>query len=131
MKQLPFNIDLSGKTAIVTGGGGVLCSGFAKTIAACGANVAILDLKEEAAKKVADEINADGGVALGIATNVLSKESLEEAKKVILEKFGRRSFSNLPLFGLKNAGSLFMEVTTTVNDSPHQASLLLPRGDLY
>ena len=34
----------------------------------------------------------------------------------ILEKFGRRSFSNLPLFGLKNAGSLFMEVTTTVND---------------
>ena len=45
MKQLPFNIDLSGKTAIVTGGGGVLCSGFAKTIAACGAKVAILDLK--------------------------------------------------------------------------------------
>ena len=88
MKQLPFNIDLSGKTAIVTGGGGVLCSGFAKTIAACGAKVAILDLKEEAAKKVADEICADGGVAIGIATNVLSKESLEAAKAVILEKFG-------------------------------------------
>lgn len=88
MKNLPFEIDLSGKTAIVTGGGGVLCSGFAKTIAACGANVAILDLKLEAAQAVADEINAGGGKALAFGTNVLSKESLEAAKKEILEKFG-------------------------------------------
>ncbi|MBR5527844.1 MAG: SDR family oxidoreductase [Clostridia bacterium] len=88
MKQLPFNIDLSGKTAIVTGGGGVLCSGFAKTIAACGANVAILDLKLDAAQLVADEICADGGKAIAIGANVLSKESLEAAKKTILEKFG-------------------------------------------
>ncbi len=88
MKQLPFQIDLSGKTAVITGGGGVLCSGFAKTVAACGANVAILDLKLEAAQKVADEITADGGKAIALATNVLSKESLEEAKKAILEKFG-------------------------------------------
>lgn len=88
MKNLPFQIDLSGKTAVVTGGGGVLCSGFAKTIAACGANVAILDLKLEAAQAVADEINADGGKALAFATNVLSKESLEAAKNEILEKFG-------------------------------------------
>ena len=88
MKQLPFQIDLSGKTAVITGGGGVLCSGFAKTVAACGANVAILDLKLESAQKVADEIAADGGKAIALATNVLSKESLEEAKKAILEKFG-------------------------------------------
>ena len=88
MKNLPFEIDLSGKTAIVTGGGGILCSGFAKTIAACGANVAILDLKLEAAQAVADEINAGGGKALAFGTNVLSKESLEAAKKEILEKFG-------------------------------------------
>ena len=88
MKQLPFQIDLSGKTAVITGGGGVLCSGFAKTVAACGANVAILDLKLESAQKVADEIAADGGKVIALATNVLSKESLEEAKKAILEKFG-------------------------------------------
>lgn len=88
MKQLPFKIDLAGKTAIVTGGGGVLCSGFAKTIAACGAKTAVLDLKLEAAKKVANEINADGGTAIAIAANVLSKESLEAAKSEVLEKFG-------------------------------------------
>ena len=48
--KLPFNIDLTNKVCVVTGGAGVLCAGFAKTVAACGANVAILDLKEEMAK---------------------------------------------------------------------------------
>ena len=85
---LPFNIDLKNKVAVVTGGGGILCSSFAAAIAACGAKVAILDLNEEAAKKVADEIAADGGVAMGIGTNVLDKQSLENAKKLINEKFG-------------------------------------------
>ncbi len=86
--KLPFKIDLSDKVAVVTGGGGVLCSGFAKAIAQCGARVAILDLREENAKKVADEINADGGKALGISANVLEKDSLTAAKKIINEKFG-------------------------------------------
>ena len=54
--NLPFKIDLTNKTAVVTVGGGVLCSGFAKAIAQCGARVAILDLREENAKKVAEEI---------------------------------------------------------------------------
>ncbi len=88
MKQLPFHIDLSGKTAVVTGGGGVLCSGFAKTIAACGAKVAVLDLNPAAAQKVVDEIITDGGKALAVATNVLQKASLEEARDKILSEFG-------------------------------------------
>ena len=86
--NLPFKIDLSNKTAVVTGGGGVLCSGFAKAIAQCGAKVAILDLREENAKKVADEIVKNGGEAIGISANVLEKDSLVSAKKIINEKFG-------------------------------------------
>ena len=86
--NLPFEIDLSNKTAVVTGGGGVLCSGFAKAIAQCGAKVAILDLREENAKKVADEIVKNGGKAIGISANVLEKDSLVSAKKIINEKFG-------------------------------------------
>lgn len=86
--KLPFEIDLKGKTAVVTGGGGVLCSMFAKAVAKTGAAVAMLDLNGEAAKKTADEINADGGTAIGISANVLEKESLEAAKKTINEKFG-------------------------------------------
>ena len=37
--NLPLNTDLTGKIAVVTGAGGVLCSLFAKAIARCGANV--------------------------------------------------------------------------------------------
>jgi len=86
--NVPFKIDLSGKTAAVTGGGGVLCSYFAKALAECGAQVAVMDLKLEAAQRVADEINADGGKAIAVAANVLQKDSLVEAKKVIDEAFG-------------------------------------------
>ncbi len=69
--KLPFQIDLKDKVAVVTGGGGVLCSTLAKAIAACGARVAILDLSEERACLVADEIKKDGGDAIGISANVL------------------------------------------------------------
>ncbi len=86
--KLPFQIDLKDKVCVVTGGGGVLCSGFAKTLAACGAKVAILDLRQEAADAVANEIVADGGIAIGVACNVLQRDSMEEARKVIEEKLG-------------------------------------------
>ena len=46
---LSFGTDLTGKVAVVTGAGGVLCGMFAKTLAEAGAKVAVLDLNEEAA----------------------------------------------------------------------------------
>ena len=42
--SVPFHIDLNGKVAVVTGAGGVLCSGMAEALAQCGAKVALLDL---------------------------------------------------------------------------------------
>ena len=51
--------NLNGRVAVITGGGGVLCSGFAKDLAAQGVKVAILDLREEAAQKVADGARKD------------------------------------------------------------------------
>ncbi len=86
--KLPFKIDLSDKVALVTGGGGVLCSEFAKALAANGAKVAVCDLREEAAQKVVDDITAEGGIAMAVAANVLDKASLEAAREKILEKFG-------------------------------------------
>jgi NAD(P)-dependent dehydrogenase (short-subunit alcohol dehydrogenase family) len=86
--NLPFKIDLKGKTAVVTGGGGVLCSTFAKVLAQCGANVAILDLKKEMADNVAAEINAAGGKAIGVGANVLEPESLMAARATVNKEFG-------------------------------------------
>ena len=87
--QVPFKINLENKVAVVTGGGGILCAVFAKALAACGAKVAVLDLKKEAADAVADEINKSGGRALGVQANVLDINSLKEAKKTVNEKMGK------------------------------------------
>lgn len=86
--NLPFDLNLSGKTAVVTGAGGVLCSMFAKVLAQCGAKTAILDLNLEAAQKVADEITAEGYAAKAYKANVLDKEVMEEVHKAVLADFG-------------------------------------------
>ena len=86
--KLPFKIDFKNKVAVVTGGGGVLCSAFAEAIALSGAKVAILDLNGDAADKIAEDINAKGGEAIGITANVLDKSSLQAAKMIINQKFG-------------------------------------------
>jgi NAD(P)-dependent dehydrogenase (short-subunit alcohol dehydrogenase family) len=86
--KLPFNLDLNGKCAVVTGAGGVLCSDFAKAIAQCGASVALLDINLDAAEAVAKEIRDNGGKAIAIKTNCLEKASLEEAKAIVDKEFG-------------------------------------------
>ncbi|WP_288561807.1 SDR family oxidoreductase [uncultured Victivallis sp.] len=83
-----MKVDLNGKVAVVTGGGGILCSVMAKSLAEAGAKVAILDLKEEAAKKVADEIVKAGGKAIGVAANVLDLESLKKAEAIVKAELG-------------------------------------------
>ncbi|MBQ7921056.1 MAG: SDR family oxidoreductase [Clostridia bacterium] len=83
-----MTFDLSGKVAVVTGGGGVLCSGFSKTLAAAGAKVAVCDLRLEAAEAVAAEIRAEGGDAKAFAMNVLDIESVRAARDQIVEAFG-------------------------------------------
>lgn len=80
--------SLNGKVAVITGGGGVLCSGFAKTLAEQGVKVAVLDLNEDAAKKVADEINSNGGTAIAVGCNVLEPENMKKARDIVAEKLG-------------------------------------------
>ena len=74
MQKNVLDTNLTGKVAVVTGAGGVLCSAFAKTLARAGAKVALLDLNEEAAQKFADEIVAEGGEAKAYKCNVLDKD---------------------------------------------------------
>ena len=75
--KLTLNVSLAGKTAVITGAGGVICGCMAKVLAEAGANVAVLDINETAAKKVAEEITAAGGTALAVGCDVLSAESLK------------------------------------------------------
>ncbi len=86
--NLPINVNLAGKVAVITGAGGVLCSDFAKAIARCGAKVALLDINLEAAEGFAKEINNNGGIAIAVKANCLEKASLEEARRTVNEKLG-------------------------------------------
>lgn len=86
--MVPFKVDLTKEVAVVTGGGGVLCSGFAESLAECGAHVAVCDLRLDAAQAVVDKIVAAGGDAAAFEMNVLDRDSIEAAKAKINEKFG-------------------------------------------
>lgn len=84
-----YKTDLTGKVAVVTGGGGVLCSEFSLALAECGAKIAVLDLYEEQARATADKINQSGGFAVPYACDVLKKENIIEVKDKIIADFGR------------------------------------------
>ena len=86
--KLPLNTDLTGKTVVITGAGGVLGGMFAKALAQAGGKVALLDLNQEAAEKAAKEISEEGYIAKGYAANVLQKESLAAAHEQIKKDFG-------------------------------------------
>jgi NAD(P)-dependent dehydrogenase (short-subunit alcohol dehydrogenase family) len=81
--------ELADKVVVITGAGGVLCGAMAKALAKTGAKVVALDLIEDAAKKIADEINSAGGTAIALACNVLKKDMLEDSKEKIILRFGK------------------------------------------
>ena len=83
------NFDISGQVAVITGAGGIICGVMAKEMAKKGVKVALLDLFVENAQKIADEINAAGGEAVAVKANVLDRESLEQAREAVLDRFGR------------------------------------------
>ena len=87
--NVPFQVNLENKVAVITGAGGIICSEFAKALAECGAKVALLDINYEAAAKFAEEI---GENAIAIRCNCLDKESIIEAKKTVNESFGEVNF---------------------------------------
>ena len=83
-----MTVDLSGKVAVVTGGGGVLCSAMAEALATAGASVALLDLNVNAAEKIAVKIRNSGGKAMAAECNVLDKASLEAAAACVESALG-------------------------------------------
>ncbi|MBQ6183573.1 MAG: SDR family oxidoreductase [Clostridia bacterium] len=86
--SVPFKPDLGGRVAVITGGGGVLCSVFAESLAECGAAVAVLDLSLPAAETVAEKIRAHGGTARAYACNVLKKEELLSVRDRVCDELG-------------------------------------------
>lgn len=89
MKKIGFE-DLKDQVCVLTGGAGVIGTAIANGLASVGIKTAILDINEEMANKVADEIQlAYGTETKGYKANVLDKQSLEEVKKKINSELGK------------------------------------------
>ena len=114
MINLPLNVDFSGKVVVVTGAGGVLCGDMARAYAQAGAKVAALDLNEDAVKKLAEELCAEGFVCVGYKANVLDPVALEEVHQAVLRDLG-------PCDILVNGAGGNSPKATTDNEYHHEA----------
>ena len=114
MAYLPLNHNFTGKVVVVTGAGGVLCGDMARAYAMAGAKVAALDLNEDAVKKLANELKAEGYICEGYKANVLDREVLEEVHKQVLADLG-------PCDILINGAGGNNPRATTDNEYQHEA----------
>ena len=85
---MAFDLNLADKVVVITGAGGVICSGIAKELTKSGAKIALLDIKTDAAQAVADEIAKSGGIAKAYQANVLDAASLKSVRDAIAADFG-------------------------------------------
>jgi len=88
MERNVLATDLTGKVAVITGAGGVLCSYLAKVLARAGAKVALVNRSDGAINQYAAEINAEGGIARAYKGNVLSKEDMDRIAQEVLRDLG-------------------------------------------
>ena len=114
MMDLPLNIDFSGKVVVIPGAGGVICGTMARAFAQAGAKVAALDLNEEAVKKLADELKAEGFVCEGYKANVLDPDALKAVHEAVLADLG-------PCDILVNGAGGNNPRATTDNEYQHEA----------
>jgi NAD(P)-dependent dehydrogenase (short-subunit alcohol dehydrogenase family) len=113
----------SGKTAVVTGAGGTLCSAVAKDLARQGARVALLGRTVASLEAVAAEIRAAGGTALSWACDVTDAASVERARAALTQQLGACHFL------INGAGGNQPEAVTTLTEfSPSELSADKPAG---
>ena len=101
--------NLRGKSAVVVGGGGFLCSEMAFGLAQAGVDIAILDKNEERLKSAVEKIKSFGVKSFGIALDVTKKDELEKAKEDTLKRFAK---IDILINGAGvNAPTPFLEIT--------------------
>ena len=103
--------EISGRNAVVTGGGSGIGKSLAKALAAESAKVAVADIILANAQKVADEIRAAGGTGIAIACDVCERDSIKQMKAEVNAAFGPVSLL------VANAGATSFERLTDMSDA--------------
>jgi len=81
--------DFTGRSIVITGGAGILGGEIACALVGCGAKVAILDRDPALADRLMKRFETSIGEAIVVYADVLNRESLLKAEKVVIEAFGR------------------------------------------
>ncbi len=89
MSNIFDKFSLKDRTAIVTGGAGLLGKEFCRTLAQAGALVVVADLNEQAAQQVADSLNREGLRACAVGVDVTQPESVRGMVSAALDSTGR------------------------------------------
>lgn len=109
LDEIRKNYDFSGRTIVISGGAGVLGGEMACALLGCGANVAILDHDARRKDQPLEQPGCHPGCSISVYADVLEKETLVQARQIILEKFGH-------IDGLINAAGGNREDATTGPD---------------
>ena len=115
MLDLPLNIDYNGKVVVITGAGGLICGAMARAFAQSGANVAALDLNENAVKELAESLEAEGFVCKGYKADVLDANALEVVHQKVISDLGKCDI-------LVNGAGGNNPRATTSNEYQHEAT---------
>lgn len=105
--------DLSGKTALITGGAGGIGRACALGMAKAGANIAIADIKVDMGKETVGEIEALGAKAMFVECDITDRGQIAAMVKSVVDKFGRLDI------GFNNAG-IVGEAVPSVDDQAEE-----------
>ncbi len=89
LQEITQAYDFTGKTAAITGGGGVLCSEMARCLAGCNANIVILDRDMLLGEKVVQSLAGTKGKHNAIFIDVLDKVKVQDAAEKVFAEYGR------------------------------------------
>jgi NAD(P)-dependent dehydrogenase (short-subunit alcohol dehydrogenase family) len=89
-KSVKQSLDLTGRVVVITGGCGLLGLQHAEAVAEFGASPVIVDLDQDRAREVAEEITRTFGVAaLGLGVDITEQQAVETMRHMVLDRFGR------------------------------------------
>jgi NAD(P)-dependent dehydrogenase (short-subunit alcohol dehydrogenase family) len=103
--------DFSGRTAVISGGTGVLGGEIACALVGCGANVAVIDRNPDLPDYLRQPMDAGPGTYMVTYADVLDRDLLESAQEIILDEFGRVDIL------INAAGGNYPQATTTPENS--------------